>query len=148
MQLVSTLAIALKGANEWILSWVHRDLWQVLSKKNLAFLREISFVVGCPDFSAVLDLVWGLPMTGWARHCPNLVQRTSTLPEPLEFSLTDVEEHNRKVLASVRSSGCEAGDLLAWTKCEREFETGGLLGPWYSYEEIPFEFPSSPAFCD
>ena len=28
--------------------------------------------------------------------------------------------------------------MLAWTKCEREFETGGLLGPWHSYEEIPY----------
>ena len=87
MEIIAALASALKIENDWILSWAHADLWQVLSKKNLALMREINFVVQCPDFSAFFDLVWGLPMTGWARHCPSLVRRTSTSPEPLEFSL-------------------------------------------------------------
>ena len=41
------------------------------------------------------------------------------------------------VTGSVRSAGNAEADALAWSKCEREFETGGLLGPW-SYWEIPF----------
>ena len=138
--LVLKLGELVKGATQRILRFVHRDLLQVLSKKNLALMRELNFIVQCPDYSAVLDLVWGLPMAGWARHCPNLVQRLSSVPEPLSLSLENVHEHNLNVLSSVRSTGDKSADDLAWTKCQKEFDTGGLLGPWHSLDEIPFRF--------
>ena len=69
--------------------------------------------VRSPDYSAVLDLVWGLPMAGWARHSPHLVQRVSVVPKPLELSLDDIVSHNLKVLSSVRSSGDATADILA-----------------------------------
>ena len=139
VDLVLALAGILRSANEWILGCVHRDLWYVLSRKNLALIREINFVVRCPDFSSVLDLVWGLPMAGWARHSPCLVQRVSSLPEPLSASLDGVYLHNLNVLASVRSTGDHDADLLAWSKCQKEFDTGGLLGPWHDLSCIPYE---------
>ena len=117
---------------------VHPDLWAILVKKNLAFMREISFVAQVPDYCAVLDLIWGLPMAGWARHCPSLLQRLSTAPDSIETALDDVHSHNEKVVASVRSSGDHDADTLAWEKCEKEFKTGGLLGPWSSMADIPF----------
>ena len=80
----------------------------------------------------------GFTMAGWARHSPNLVQRLSSPPLPLELSLENVEDHNLKVLASVRSTGDGDADALAWTKCQKGFDTGGMLGPWKSLDEIPF----------
>ena len=88
---------------------------------------------------AVVDLVWGLPMAGWARHCPALVQRLSSPPAPLCGSVEGVHEHNLQVLERVRSTGDEAADALAWAKCVKEFETGGLLGPWPTLSDIPFQ---------
>ena len=70
---------------------------------------------------------------------PNLVQRLSSVPKPIETSLENVVDHNCNVLASVRSTGDASADELAWSKSQREFETGGLLGPWNSLGEIPFE---------
>ena len=139
MELVLALANALRSAAQRILGFVHRDLWGVLSKKNIALMRELNFICRCPDFSAVIDLVWGLPMAGWARHCPNLVQKLSSLPKPFSEILGGVDEHNRKVLASVRSTGDREADELAWSKSQKEFDTGGLLGPWSSLAEIPFK---------
>ena len=136
--LVLSLGTLLCNENKRILDCVHRDVLQVLAMKNIALMREINFVARCPDYSAVLDLVWGLPMAGWARHSPHLVQRMSALPKPLELSLVDVHEHNLKVLARVRSTGNPVADELAWTKCQREFDTGGLLGPWKSLGDIPY----------
>ena len=135
MDLVLALGSLLQTANDLILSCVHVDLYRVLSRKNLALMREINFVVRCPDFSSILDLVWGLPMAGWARHSPNLVQRLSAMPKPLETSLDDAFAHNLSVLAKVRSTGDVSADELAWSKCQREFDTGGLLGPWHSLDE-------------
>ena len=139
LDIVMRLAQLLVVANNCILSCVHCSLRPVLAQKNLAFMREICFVVQCPDFAAVLDLVWGLPMAGWARHSPNLVQKVSSVPRPLDVSLEGVAEHNLKVLASVRSSGDSDADLLAWAKCQKEFESGGLLGPWESLGCIPYK---------
>ena len=93
----------------------------------------------CPDGSAVVDLVWGLPMAGWARHCPSLVQKLSSLLKPYSDVLDNVEEHNRKVLSSVRSTGDHEADVFAWSKCQTEFDSGGLLGPWRSLDKIPFK---------
>ena len=138
MDLVGALASLLRGAHELIMRFVHPHLRGVLSGKNLALLRELNFVVRSLDFNIVVDLVWGLPMAGWARHCPSLVQRLSKLPEPLELSLDNVHDHNLSVLRSVRSTGDRASDELAWSKCEVEFASGGLLGPWYSLSEIPW----------
>ena len=83
----------------------------------------------CPDLAAVLDLVRGLPMAGWARHCSNLVQKLSSWPTPSYAVLDDVDEHNERVLASVRSMGDREADELAWSKSQKESDTGGLLGP-------------------
>ena len=90
MELVLALATALASETQRILRFVHHDLLGVLSKKNVALMRELNFVCRCPDFAAVLDLVWGLPMAGWARHCPNLVQKLSSLPKPFDAVLDDV----------------------------------------------------------
>ena len=61
------------------------------------------------------------------------------MPKPLDVSLEGLAEHNLKVLASVRSSGDSDADLLAWAKCQKEFESGGILGPGNSLGEIPFK---------
>ena len=102
----------------------------VLDPKNLACMREMAFVARSPDGEAVLDLSWGFPMAGLARHCPSLVQRLSKPPMPLSTCMYNLAEHSLKVLASVRSTGDSQADALAWSKCEKEFESGGLLGPW------------------
>ena len=77
-------------------------------------------------------------MAGWARHCPSLVQRLSTVPVSIDSSLDNVDVHNENVLKSVRSSGDEGADRLAWSKCLVEFASGGLLGPWKSIKDIPY----------
>ena len=117
VSLVVALSSLLLQANQLILECVDKVLLQVLGKKNLALMRELTYVVRCPDTFAVLDLVWGLPMAGWARHSPHLVQRLSNPPLPLELSLENVEDHNLKVLASVRPTGDDGADALALTKC-------------------------------
>ena len=82
-------------------------------------MRELNFVCRCPEFAAVLDLVWGLPMAGWARHCPNLAQKLSSLPKPFDAVLDDVAEHNKRALASIRSTGDREADELAWSKSQK-----------------------------
>ena len=47
--IVLQLGELLKGATQRILSLVYRDLLPLFSKKILAFVRELNFIVQCPD---------------------------------------------------------------------------------------------------
>ena len=65
-QLVVDLRALLQSANDALLSLVGQRLFAVLASKNIALMRELLFVAGAPDFLAVVDLVRGLPLAGWA----------------------------------------------------------------------------------
>ena len=45
--------------------------------KNVAFMREVSYVTGSDDQESALRLMTGLPMLGWAPVAEGLVPRVS-----------------------------------------------------------------------
>ena len=77
IDLIWYLFSVLMPENELIIQHVHPQLIGVLSNKHLALMREMTFVTRNPDPEAILDLISGLLMAGWARHCPSLVQKLS-----------------------------------------------------------------------
>ena len=56
-------------------------VWKVVGKRNVAFTCEVTFVVEGLDPNLFVDYFFGLPMLGWARHSPVMLQRKSTPPE-------------------------------------------------------------------
>ena len=49
-----------------------------------------------------------------------------------------MHEHNLNIVNKVRPSKDPIADELAWSKSEKEFATGGLLGPWHCLSQIPW----------
>ena len=78
--LLSSLAEALKADNLRIVGAVHPYLKEVVAKRNVAFMREVTFIAAGLDPNLMIDYVFGLPMLGWARHSPIMVQRQSAPP--------------------------------------------------------------------
>ena len=74
------LACSCMDENHQILNAVHPYIKPIVAKRNVAFMREVSFICKGLDYNLVLDYVFGLPMLGWARHSPVMLQRRSGPP--------------------------------------------------------------------
>ena len=55
---------------------------------------------------------------------------------------TNVDHHNERIMACVRSSGDPKLDEESWNKSKAEFECGSLVGPFLSVEEVRSVFGS------
>ena len=83
-----------KKENDLIVSLVHPWIRPVVKQRNVAFMRELSFVCRELDFVLMCDYVFGMPMMGWARHSPMLMQRVSEPPRAEKPSNAQVVEEN------------------------------------------------------
>ena len=100
-------------------------------------MREVTFVCQGLDFNLVLDSVFGLPMLGWARHSPIMLQRQSEPPRAELPSKAEVVEQNQIALTRAKPSYSPVLDRLAWEKTQKEFEHFSMMGPYYSLAQLP-----------
>ena len=123
---------------EILLCHCHPWLQQCISKRNVPFMREISYITSFCDLALWPDYVLGKPMAGWACR-----SRSPTVPHKLTEPLVALDclrmglhSHNASVLASVGPSGSDKLDEMSWKKTLAEFEEGSLVGPFYSCDAI------------
>ena len=95
---------------------VHPLLQPVVIPRNVAFMREIQFVVRTRDHAFLPNYVSGNNMFGWAQKVPSQVVGTSEPEVPIDHLWHDVDVDNAKVLQKISSSGDEALDVAAWQK--------------------------------
>ena len=134
--LCEKLADVLRERNEVIVRTAHEWLRPILANRHIAFMVEFNYIVGCEDHDLFCDLAFGLPMLGWARHSPVLVQRASNDPVSLVHHDDDLSVHNEGIIRSLGPSRSPEQDVMAWDKCLVDFKSGGLVGPFYSYEFV------------
>ena len=77
---LTTLASLCSVENLRIINAVHEYLRAVVEKRNIAFMREVTFISEGMDSNLFVDYVFGLPMLGWARHSPVMLQSQSQNP--------------------------------------------------------------------
>ena len=130
------LAVVVFSANSFLVDRVHRWLMPILRKRNIRFMVEVNFILGYKDHDFFVDLTFGLPMLGWARHSPVLIQRLSASPLSLDSFDLDLDSHNRAILESIGPSKSAELDDMAWVKCLEDFANGGLVGPFDSLEAV------------
>ena len=138
---LSELALATAGDNDAIIGLCHKWVKPIIAPKNIAFMRELDFVLGRRDPNILIDLCSGLPMEGWARHSPTMTQRVSRPPAPIVSDRQVLAEHNAMVLSQVRPSKDPEADLLTWAKCIDEVNASMALGPFASLDDLPFRNP-------
>ena len=99
-------------------------------------MRELTFVCGEVDAVLMCDYVFGLPMLGWARHSPTMLQRT-TRPPRAELPTPAENLENQIALERAKPSRDREADKLSWKKTKAEFEKQTMIGPFYSVSELP-----------
>ena len=101
----------------------------VIAKRNIPFMREVSFAAGWHDPTLLIGLACGLPAMGWACKAPTMPAKWA----PPEISLKDLEndikENNEKILWATRPSSYPELDLAAWKKTQEELYANVLVGP-------------------
>ena len=134
---VQRLAVACEPENQQILQCVHPYIRPVVAKRNVAFMREVLHICHGLDNNLVLDYVFGLPMMGWARHSPVLLQRASDPPRAEQPTEEQRLAENAIALTRAKPTADPKLDALAWEKTRKEFENASMLGPFYSLNDLP-----------
>ena len=88
----------------------------MVAKRNICFMREVSFVTAWSDPLLLVDLAFGLPALGWAKHAPTMALRYAPPKVSIESLLDDAVDHNARIWKSTRSSTDRSLDELAWEK--------------------------------
>ena len=122
--------------NNLLLGYVHPNVLHAAKSRNLAFMREISFICGGCDHNLFVDYVFGLPMHGLARHSTTLMQRSSR-PPAMPASDAELVKMNDLVLSRVKSTGDLELDEAAHVKTMAEFEKGTMIGPFLDIASLP-----------
>ena len=138
-ELLKELAVLCKDDSVEILGWVHPLLQPVVAPRNVAFLREMTWITAFPDLNFVPHYVFGFDTIGWAMPAPTFVQRTNLPEKHVGMMWDDIDSHNARIRSRVKSSGDEDLDLASWVKTKAEFEVGSLVGPFYSIEDLPLD---------
>ena len=120
-----------------IVKHTHPYIRDAVSKRNVAFMREVSFICAGMDPNLCVDYVLGLPMLGWARHSPIMLQRSSKPPRAEVPSKEEIEVENQLALDRAKPSKSQKWDQLAWAKTKKELENSTMMGPFYSLDELP-----------
>ena len=134
--LVEALSRACEPTNAFLLEQVDKLLLPILQRRNLALVREISWICQFPDPRFLIDYVLGMSTFGWADVAPNFVPRETSPEAPLDAAWKDIEAHNSFIMSRVQSSGDPELDEASWSKTKAEFEDGSLVGPFSSLEEV------------
>ena len=138
---LKNLAAACASDNEVFYKAVQPYIRAKISKRNIALMREVTFVCQGLDYNLMLDYVCGLPMLGWARHSPIMLQMQSEPPRAELPSKTEVVEQNKIALTRAKPSYSPVLDRLAWEKTQKEFENFSMMGPYYSLAQLPDGHP-------
>ena len=131
------LACACLDENHQIMMAVHPYIRPIVAKRNIAFMREVNYLCDGVDYNLVVDYVFGLPMMGWARHSPVMLQRKSDPPRAERPSSRQIAAENAIALSRAKPSYSAVLDKLAWEKTQKEFGHFSMLGPYYSLAELP-----------
>ena len=143
--LFKDIAAATAEEDEFILSVVHPHVEKVLRTfacKKVAFMREVLAVVQPLDDEAVMHLVLGLPMLGWAAVARGLMQRVLQPTATIEEFLEDREPRNAELIRGVKSSGDEELDRISFRKTLEEVAAGTMVGPFTDLSQVPVDDPA------
>ena len=116
----------------------HPDLVAVLEPRNVPLMRELTWCVHFTDFTFLPHLVLGLRIVGWADNAPRFTHKVKMPECDVPSLLHDVRKHNQRIVARATSSGDLTLDLASLEKTRAEFESGSLVGPYYSLRDMPF----------
>lgn len=133
---LKVLASAFSTDNEAIVGAVHPYIREIVAKRNISLLREVTYNCIGLDYNLVVDYVFGLPMLGWARHSPVMLQRRSESPRAEAPTRAEMMEENKIALSRAKPSYSPVLDRLAWEKTQKEFLTFSMLGPCYSLAQL------------
>ena len=123
---------------------VHEWIRPIVAKRNAVFMTEVTFLCGGLDLNLMVDYVFGLPMMGWARHSPTMVQRTTRPPRAEKPSEEDILKENQVALQRAKPSKDPEADRLSWDKTKSEFKNSTMLGPYYDLDTIPRTHRGTP----
>ena len=137
LELVEQLAKISWEESVRLLPLVHPWIRPIVAKRNVVFMREITFLCGNLDTVLMCDYVFGLPMLGWARHSTTMLQRTTRPPRAELPTPAENKAQNAIALARVKPSRDPEADVLSWHKTKAEFEKETMIGPFYSIEDLP-----------
>lgn len=125
--LCDQLASALEESNEFLVSKAREWLRPILAVRKVLFMVELNYLAGYADHDLFCDLTVGLPMMGWARRSPVLIQRESSSPAPLDQHDVGLGEHNQDMIDPIRPATSPEQGSVAWEKREEDFKSGGLV---------------------
>ena len=93
----------------------------------------------------MVDFLFGIPMMGWARHSPIMMQRDSAYPRGHRPSDAEIVEENRIALERAKPSTYPRVDALSWKQTKAEFVKETMKGPYSNLAEVPAFLPDSCA---
>ena len=143
LELLIILASLCAPISQEIAKICHVWIRPTVKKRNVAFMREVTFLCLGLDANLMIDFVFGLPMMGWARHSPIMTQRESSYPRANRPSAKEIAEENRIALERAKPSKNPKMDSLAWEKTKAEFVKETMKGPYYSLCDLPAYDPES-----
>ena len=123
------------------LMFIHSWLQPSVSRRNIAFMREVAYLVQGPDFMFLADHLLGLPKVGWICAAPSHLVREAPPSISIEQLYTGRDEHNCQLLKKIGPSSDPALDEASWEKTSAEFKHGVLIGPFWSLAEVPLAAP-------
>ena len=112
----------------------------MVAVRNIAFFREVAYLVEGVDLNLTVDYVFGLPMMGWARHSPVMQQRASRpsrCERPSKEEAAAAAAANMVALERARPSRDPRADLLSLEKTEAKLECHTMIGHLYGLGEVP-----------
>jgi len=130
---LSTLSLP---ENARLLRLIHPFIAPVVSRRNLALMREISRTTGTADFAFRIDYACGMPMLGWASASPSHLFRRSEPQCSVDELMATTAEHNQQMVARTRASPIEGLDDLAWAKTQEEVALDMVTPPMRSLEQL------------
>ena len=139
INLVEALGHALQLEN-WPLQFCHWLVRPVVCPRNVALMRELSWLMNFPDRSFLVDYVLGMRTLGWADPAPRFIPRTMEPLYHMDTFWDDVDVHNQEILRRVKSSGDPKLDMASWEKTAAEFKDGALKGPYFSIKDVQAVF--------
>ena len=82
---LEALAEAVQSERDTFLKLIDPFIVPIVARRDLLFMRELSWAVGFHDPLIITDLAFGLPAIGWAPHAPTMPIRYA--PPPINRNL-------------------------------------------------------------
>ena len=125
-ELVEALSLVCTPFNDQIFPIVHPLILPIVRLRNLALMRELSWVCGFPDYCFLVDYIFGMSTAGWGDPAPRFTLRTTEPVFPIDQAWCDIHTHNAFIMSRVCPSADPELDAASWKKTEAEFADGSL----------------------